>query len=82
MCMISQLKRITLTNGTYSSVNSPVGQCIRAQLLLRIGRSQDCAGSCYGNRLPVQKDYGANLEYVKGIGGQPGGHRGKMEVPA
>ena len=31
---------------------------------------------------PVQKGYGANLEYVGEIGGQLRDSRGKMEVPA
>ena len=56
--------------------------CIRILLRLRIGQSHDRAGSHYGDRPPVQKGYGANLEYVKGIGGQLGGHWRKMEVLA
>ena len=36
----------------------------------------------YGDRLPVQKGHRANLEYVEVFGGQLGGHRRKLEVPA
>ena len=56
--------------------------CIWAQLRLRIGQSQDWAGGRYGDWPPVQKGYGANLEYIPGNGGRPGGHQGKKEVLA
>ena len=56
--------------------------CIRPRYGCGLAEANGRAGGRYGDRLPVQKGYGANLEYMRGLGGQLGGHQGKMEVPA
>ena len=56
--------------------------CIKAQVWLWIGQGQRWEVSHHSDRPPVQKGYGANLEYVGEIGGQLCDRRGKMEVPA
>ena len=56
--------------------------CIMAQVQLWIGQGQGCGVGRHSDRPPVQKGYGANLEYVGDISGQLHDRRGKMEVPA